>query len=141
MIANAEEFNFEKRNVVILGMGRQGRALARFFTAAGANVTISDVAPAQKLAEELAQLSDLPVTLALGGHPANLLDDCDLLCLSGGVGPQTPLVQDAIRRGIPLSNDKPAHDAAGPLPCDRHNRQQRQDNNDNARRRDAAGGR
>ncbi len=105
MIANAKEFNFEKRNVVILGMGRQGLALARFFTAAGANVTISDVAPEQELAEELEQLGDLPVALALGGHPANLLDDCDLLCLSGGVRLQTPLVQDAIRRGIPLSND------------------------------------
>ena len=105
MIANAGEFNFEKRNVVILGMGRQGLALARFFAAAGANVTISDVAPAHKLAEELEQLGDLPVALALGGHPPNLLDDCDLLCLSGGVRLQSQLVQDAIRRGIPLSND------------------------------------
>ncbi|MCZ0941189.1 MAG: UDP-N-acetylmuramoyl-L-alanine--D-glutamate ligase [Caldilineaceae bacterium] len=105
MIANAEEFNFEKRNVVILGMGRQGLALARFFVAAGADVTISDVSPEQELAEELEQLGDLPVALALGGHPANLLDDCDLLCLSGGVRLQAPLVQDAIRRGIPLSND------------------------------------
>ncbi|MXX24336.1 MAG: UDP-N-acetylmuramoyl-L-alanine--D-glutamate ligase [Caldilineaceae bacterium SB0668_bin_21] len=105
MIANAEEFNFEKRNVVILGMGRQGLALVRFFVAAGADVTISDVAPAQDLAEELEQLGDLPVTLALGGHPSNLLDGCDLLCLSGGVRLQAPLVQDAIRRGIPLSND------------------------------------
>lgn len=105
MIANAEEFNFEKRNVVILGMGRQGMALARYFSAAGANVTISDVAPAQKLAEELEQLGDLPVALALGGHPSNLLDDCDLLCLSGGVRLQSQLVQDAISLGIPLSND------------------------------------
>ena len=105
MIASTEEFNFQKRNVVILGMGRQGLALARFFAAAGANVTISDVAPAQKLAEELEQLGDLPVTLALGGHPPDLLDNCDLLCLSGGVRLQAPLVQDAVRRGIPLSND------------------------------------
>ena len=105
MIANTEEFNFEKRNVVILGMGRQGLALVRFFAAAGANVTISDVAPARKLAEELEQLGDLPVALALGGHPPNLLDDCDLLCLSGGVRLQSPLVRDAIRRGIPLTND------------------------------------
>ena len=105
MIANNEPFNFEKRNIVILGLARQGQALARFFVAAGANVTISDVAPADELAEELNQLGELPVTLALGGHPLNLLNDCDLLCLSGGVGPQIPLVQDAIRRGIPLSND------------------------------------
>ena len=105
MIANREEFNFEKRNVVILGMGRQGMALARFFVAAGAEVTLSDVAPADKLAEELDQLGHLAVSLDLGGHSPDLLDDCDLLCLSGGVQLQTPFVQDAIRRGIPLSND------------------------------------
>ena len=66
MIANNEQFRFEKRNIVILGMGRQGLALARFFVAAGANVTISDVAPAAELTDELEQLGDLPVALALG---------------------------------------------------------------------------
>ena len=41
----------------------------------------------------------------LGGHPLNLLDDADLLCLSGGVSPAIPIVQAAIARGIRLSND------------------------------------
>ena len=105
MNAKNGQLNFEGRNVVILGMARQGLALARFFTAAGANTTISDIAPAEELAEELRQLDELPVALALGGHPPDLLDGCDLLCLSGGVGLQVPLVQEAVRRGIPLSND------------------------------------
>lgn len=105
MTANNEQLLFEKQNIVILGMGRQGLALARFFVAAGANVTISDVASAEDLAEELARLGNLPVALALGGHSFDLLQDCDLLCLSGGVQIQTPLVQEAIRRGIRLSND------------------------------------
>ncbi len=90
---------------MILGLARQGLATARFFVSAGGRVTISDVAPAEKLAEELTALGDLPVTLALGGHPLSLLDDCDLLCLSGGVPAQIPIVQAAIERGIPLSND------------------------------------
>ncbi len=105
MIADNEQFNFEKLTIVILGMGRQGLALARFFVAAGASVTISDAAPAKELAEELEQLGDLPIALALGGHSFDLLHGCDLLCLSGGVRLQIPLVQEAIRRGIPLSND------------------------------------
>ena len=53
----------------------------------------------------LAKLGSLPVKLALGGHPLSLLDGCDLLCLSGGVPAQLPIVQAAIQRGIPLSND------------------------------------
>ncbi len=105
MNAKNGQLEFEGRNVVILGMARQGLALARFFTAAGANTTISDIAPAEELAGELEHLAELPVALALGGHPPDLLDDCDLLCLSGGVGLQVPLVQEAVRRGIRLSND------------------------------------
>lgn len=98
-------FNFHNRNVLILGLARQGLALCRYFVAEGANVTVSDAAPAEKLGAELAALNGLPVTLALGGHPESLLDDCDLLCLSGGVPAQLPIVQEAIGRGIRLSND------------------------------------
>lgn len=98
-------YNFRNKRIVILGLARQGTALARFFSAAGAVVTVSDTAPPEKLTPELAGLADLPVTLALGGHPLSLLDGCDLLCLSGGVPAQIPIVQAAIERGIPLSND------------------------------------
>ncbi len=98
-------FDFRARKIVILGLARQGLALVRFFTRAGAHVVVSDRAPAERLTPELAQLNGLPVETALGDHPFALLDDCDLLCLSGGVPPQIPIVQEAIRRGIPLSND------------------------------------
>ncbi len=96
---------FSGKRIVILGLARQGQALARFFVAAGAAVTISDAAPAEKLGAELAKLGDLPVQFELGGHPLALLDGCDLLCLSGGVPAQLPIVQAAIQRGIALSND------------------------------------
>ena len=96
---------FSGKRIVILGMARQGHALARFFAAAGADVTISDAAPAEKLHAEIAKLENLPVKLALGGHSLSLLDGCDLLCLSGGVPAQLPFVQAAVQRQIPLSND------------------------------------
>ena len=93
------------RNIVILGLARQGSALARYFASLGAQVTVSDAAPAERLEREIAQLGDLPVTLVLGDHPLALLDGCDLLCLSGGVPADSPIVQEATRRGLPLSND------------------------------------
>ncbi len=88
-----------------MGLARQGLALARFLVAAGAQVTVSDAAPAEKLAAEIEKLGDLPVRLVLGGHPLALLDECDLLCLSGGVPAQLPVVQAAMAARIPLSND------------------------------------
>ncbi|MBK8800313.1 MAG: hypothetical protein IPM07_30250 [Anaerolineales bacterium] len=96
--------DFRGQRIVILGLARQGLPW-RAFTRAGAQVTISDAASEEKLAADIARLGDLPVKLVLGGHPPELLDACDLLCLSGGVPAQLGIVQEAIRRGIPLSND------------------------------------
>jgi UDP-N-acetylmuramoylalanine--D-glutamate ligase len=96
---------FAGHKVVILGLARQGIALARFFATTGAQVIVSDLASPEKLQSEIAALQDLPVELVLGSHPLSLLNDCALLCLSGGVPPQHPLVQAALMQNIPLSND------------------------------------
>lgn len=93
------------RRVVILGLARQGTALARYLVGAGARVTVSDLQPAEALGGALAAVADLPVQLVLGGHPLTLLEGTDLLCLSGGVPPDLPIVQAARARGIALSND------------------------------------
>ncbi len=103
--------------VVILGAARQGTATARFFLRAGARVTVSDQRSAQELAPVCAELEAYTAALdstapgrasirfALGSHPLTLLNDADLLCLSGGVSPAIPIVRAAVARGIPLSND------------------------------------
>jgi UDP-N-acetylmuramoylalanine--D-glutamate ligase len=91
--------------VVILGLGRQGTALARWLVRQGAEVTVSDRQPAERLGRFLQALEGLPVRYVLGDHPLSLLEGCDLLCLSGGVPLDIPIVQEAVRRGIPLAND------------------------------------
>ena len=97
--------DFRGKRVLIIGLARQGKALARFFCRQGAQVTITDAKTAAQLQEAITELEGLPVRYVLGGHPLSLLDGCDLLCLSGGVPPEIPFVQEAERRGIPLSND------------------------------------
>ena len=99
------DFSFANQRVVILGLARQGLALAKFFCDAGATVVVSDLASADALQNERNQLANLSIEYVFGDHPLSLLDNCDLLCLSGGVPPQIEIVQEAIRRGIPLSND------------------------------------
>ena len=72
---------------------------------------------AEQLRAQIDALAGLPVEYVLGEHPFALLEGCDLLCLSGGVPPETPLPQEARRRGIPLSNDSllTLHLSAAPL--------------------------
>lgn len=93
------------KHVVILGLARQGLALARYLSGAGAEVTASDIRDQDALAEELEELEDLAIRYELGGHPIHLLDDADLLCLSGGVPTDILIVKEARERDIPLSND------------------------------------
>jgi UDP-N-acetylmuramoylalanine--D-glutamate ligase len=50
-------------------------------------------------------MAEVQLQWALGGHPLSLLDEADLVCLSGGVPLSLPIVQEAMQRGIPLSND------------------------------------
>lgn len=92
-------------NIVIVGLARQGSALARYFSARGDHVTVTDAQPASALQAEIETLKGLSIEYVLGGHPLSLLDGCDMVCLSGGVPPETPLGQEARRRGIALSND------------------------------------
>ncbi|MFN2200984.1 MAG: UDP-N-acetylmuramoyl-L-alanine--D-glutamate ligase [Caldilineaceae bacterium] len=96
---------FQGSRVVVLGLARQGMAVARYLCGLGAQVTVSDRASESALGAEIAQLSELPIEFALGGHPVELLDHCDLVVVSGGVPPLIPFVQEAVARGIPLSND------------------------------------
>ena len=93
------------KRVLILGAARQGLALARWLSLHGARVTLSDMRSEADLHMARQSLAEYPMDWALGGHPLELLDSTDVLCLSGGVPLTLPIVAEAVERGIPLSND------------------------------------
>jgi UDP-N-acetylmuramoylalanine--D-glutamate ligase len=93
------------KRVLILGAARQGQALARWLAHHGARVTLSDKRSEAELGPARQALAGLPVEWAPGGHPLELLDNTDVLCLSGGIPLTLPIVTEARKRGIPLSND------------------------------------
>ena len=96
---------FAGQRIVILGLARQGTALARYLVGRGSDVVLSDLRTADELRDEIDRLTELSLEMVLGEHPAGLLDRADLLCLSGGVPVDAPIVRQAISRGVPLSND------------------------------------
>jgi UDP-N-acetylmuramoylalanine--D-glutamate ligase len=93
------------KRVLILGAARQGLALARWLTLHGARVMLSDARSEAELLAARESLAGYPIQWALGGHPLKLLDSTDVLCLSGGVPLTLPIVTEAAKRGISLSND------------------------------------
>ena len=92
-----------RKRVVVLGFGRQGRALARWLPTLGASVVVTDKTAPDDMNGSLSAFGG--VEFVFGGHPESLLDDADLVCVSGGVPLVLPFLQEAVQRNIPLSND------------------------------------
>jgi UDP-N-acetylmuramoylalanine--D-glutamate ligase len=97
--------NWSGKQILILGAARQGLALARYLTKHDAKVTLNDIRMPNQLQDEQAALRDVDVEWVLGAHYSGLLDGKDIVCLSGGIPLTLPIVRDARKRGIPLSND------------------------------------
>jgi len=97
--------SFANTQVLIVGLAREGTALARFLAMKEARVTVTDSRRADALADNLAALEGLPVTYALGGHPLDLLDEADIVFVSPGVPLEIPLLAEARSRGLPLSSE------------------------------------
>ena len=91
--------------VLMIGGARQGLATGRYLARAGAQVTINDQRPAGQMAAARESMAGLPIRWVLGEHPLSLLDDADLVCVSGGVPLNLPILVEAARRGLPLTND------------------------------------
>lgn len=90
---------------LIVGLAREGTALARFLVGRGVQVIVTDIRTAGQLAHAKAALESLPVQYSLGGHPLSLLDGVDIVFASPGVPKGIPLLAEAERRGLVLSSE------------------------------------
>ena len=97
--------NWSGKKVIVIGAARQGTALSRYLASKGAQVILTDMHSLDELPANLPDLEKLGIQLRLGGHPLELLEGADLVCVSGGVPLTIPFIQAALQRGIPLSND------------------------------------
>lgn len=97
--------NWQGKRILVIGAARQGLAASRFLAAHGALVTLNDSRPLENFRESLPALDKLGVAYHFGSHPLELLENVDLVCVSGGVPLELPLIQAALQKGIPLSND------------------------------------
>lgn len=92
-------------HTLVVGLGREGTALASYLARHGLRVTGTDLQPAEKLGAVLPTLQQAGVSLVLGEHPSSLLDEADILFVSPGVPLEVPFLQEARFRKIPLSTE------------------------------------
>ncbi len=93
--------DFTQKQVVIVGGGRTGLALADYFCRRGALVTLSDNRSAERI-DRLEELERLGVRLDLGGHTVAFFEKADLVAISPGVPLSVPAVAAAAENGVPI---------------------------------------
>jgi UDP-N-acetylmuramoylalanine--D-glutamate ligase len=72
--------------------------------------------PAEEFVDLKRELETLPIEYVFGGHPEELVEGADLMCLSGGVPADAPLAKLALEKGVQLSNDAQLTLEASPAP-------------------------
>lgn len=90
--------------MTVLGLGIEGVDLVRFLVAHGAEVIASDAKPADRLRAALDRLEGLPVRYRLGANRPEDVVGADFLFVSQSVPLDNPAVEEARRRGIPVSS-------------------------------------
>ena len=92
---------FRDRRVVVVGAGVAGTAVAQVLIEEGADVVVTETLRAEAL-PHLAELHELGVSVAAGGHEPSHLDGATLLVTSPGVPQDAPILSWATERGIPV---------------------------------------
>ena len=98
------EQDFLGKKVTVVGLGIEGVDLVRYLVGKGAQVTVSDMRTADRLAPRLRALEGVPVRLSLGANdPADTVA-ADMVFLSQGVPLDIPAVIAARERNIPVNS-------------------------------------
>lgn len=90
---------------LIVGLGREGIALANYLTHHNLIVAATDLKPEAELETVAVSLREIGVTLHLGEHNVSLLNETDIIFVSPGVPLDIPFMQQARLRKIPLSTE------------------------------------
>lgn len=99
--------NWRNRRVTVMGLGGFGGGVGvtRWLATAGATVTVTDRASAEKLARSVAEIADLGVTLRLGGHEERDFRDTDLVVVNPAVPDSSPYLVAARAAGVPITTE------------------------------------
>jgi len=88
------------KNVLVVGLGRTGQAVAEFLLGRGVNVVGTDSMPPDNIGGRIKALAQKGMTLELGGHEEDTFSSADLIVVSPGVPLTIAPLKKAMARGV-----------------------------------------
>ena len=92
----------KNKRVLVVGLGKSGRAAALFLRDRGARVTLSDTRSVAALEKEIPALLDAGIMVEAGGHGLLTFRRQDLIVVSPGVPYDTPELKQVRAFGLPV---------------------------------------
>ena len=93
---------YSGKNAVVLGLGHSGEAAAILLREEGAEVTICESSDNTALREKATKLEEQGIRILLGPAADTEPGSYDVCILSPGIDPAVPLVQNVLRKKIPI---------------------------------------
>jgi UDP-N-acetylmuramoylalanine--D-glutamate ligase len=94
--------DLKNKRVLVVGLGKSGRAAALFLRDRGARVTVSDTRSVAALEKEIPALLDAGIMVEAGGHGLLTFRRQDLIVVSPGVPYDTPELKQVRAFGLPV---------------------------------------
>ncbi|MCL2873863.1 MAG: UDP-N-acetylmuramoyl-L-alanine--D-glutamate ligase [Defluviitaleaceae bacterium] len=94
--------DFKGMNILVCGMALSGVSAALLLFEKGANVTLQDIKPADKLEKELEMLANTNIDIYLGKDPDDIVSRFELIIVSPGLPLDLPFVDIANKLNIPI---------------------------------------
>jgi len=99
---------FKDKRITVMGLGLLGRGLGDtlFLVRSGAQVTVTDLKPADQLETSLKKLEGLPVNLRLGEHHPEDFTNADMVLRNADVPRSSPFLKIAKENGVLVEMDE-----------------------------------
>ncbi len=94
----------KNREVLVVGFGRTGEAVAKFLLSQKAKVKVSEIMTEKEFSEKAKKGSEKGVNFEFGGHQEKTFLSSDLIVLSPGV-PPLPMIKKAQKKGIEVISE------------------------------------
>ncbi|MBH0229053.1 UDP-N-acetylmuramoyl-L-alanine--D-glutamate ligase [Halobacillus yeomjeoni] len=93
--------SFPYTHVLVLGLAKSGTAAAHLLLDSGVTVRVNDM-KADEASEPVQELKSKGADIVVGSHPLSVLDDIDLVVKNPGIPYENPIVDEAVKREIPV---------------------------------------
>lgn len=96
---------FKNKKVLVLGLGKSGIAASNLLVNLGSEVTISDIKSFKELENEVKNIKNNKIKIALNGHRNSLLKNIDLIVISPGISLDIPIIKKAKEKHIKIISE------------------------------------